>query len=56
MAHIKTLEMTEPQLAAIRRKQELSCGPVTEHGRGRIRTAYRNERKMGAVSRDVLEK
>jgi hypothetical protein len=56
MSLIKTHEMTEEQLAAIRWNQEFSHGPVTEHGRGRIRTPYRIERRMGAVSRDVIEK
>ena len=40
MSLIKTHEMTEKQLAAIRRNQKLSHGPVTDEGRARIRAAH----------------
>jgi hypothetical protein len=56
MSLTKTHEMTEQHLDAIRRNQQLSHGPAPDQGRGRSRTAYRSERKRGAVSRDVLEK
>jgi len=39
MSLVKKPEMTEKKLAAIRRNQKLSHGPVTEEGRERIRTA-----------------
>ena len=40
MPLIKNREMTEKQLAAIRRNQKLSHGPVTAEGRERIRAAH----------------
>ena len=37
---LKNREMTEKKLAAIRRNQKLSHGPVTDEGRERIRVAH----------------
>jgi len=40
MSLIKKHEVTEKQLAANRRNQRLSHGPVTAEGRERIRAAH----------------
>jgi hypothetical protein len=40
MSLLRNHEMTEKKLAAIRRNQKLSHGPVTDEGRARIRAAH----------------